>query len=172
MTTILLPERIVQALRLVCPILNDAGVEWAVSGSLALALHGLPVVPKDIDLQTDRLGAEQIALLLSEYLTHPPGLHLGVRLVRSYLAQFRIQGLEVEVMGGLEFQSPEGRWSPAPDFRHQRTVVDYLGLSIPVVSLGFLLALYNQLQRPGRAALIEARLRALGEDPDQSSSRA
>ncbi|WP_280109455.1 hypothetical protein [Meiothermus ruber] len=41
-----------------------------------------------------------------------------------------------------------------------------------MVSLGFLLALYNQLQRPGRAALVEARLRALGEDPDQSSSRA
>lgn len=162
MTPILLPERIVQVLRIICPILNDAQVEWAVSGSLALVLYGLPVVPKDIDLQTDRLGAEQIALLLSEYLTHPPGLHLGVRLVRSYLAQFRIQGLEVEVMGNLEFQNPDGRWNPAPDFRQKRTTIDYLGLSIPVVSLEFLLSLYTQLQRPGRVALIKARLEAMG----------
>jgi len=162
MVPILLPERIVQVLRVICPILNDARVEWAVSGSLALALHGLPVVPKDIDLQTDRLGAEQIARLLAEYLSYPPGMQLGVRLVRSYLAQLRIQGLEVQAMGQLEFQSPDGRWNPAPDFRQKRTTVDYLGLSIPVVSLEFLLALYTQLQRPGRVALIEARLKALG----------
>jgi len=43
MTNVLLPERIVQVLRVICPILNDARVEWAVSGSLALSLHGLPV---------------------------------------------------------------------------------------------------------------------------------
>lgn len=161
MTNVLLPERIVQVLRVICPILNDARVEWAVSGSLALSLHGLPVTAKDIDLQTDRVGAEQIAHLLAEYLIYPPGMHLGVRLVRSYLCRFRIQGLEVEAMGNLEFQSPDGRWSPAPDFRQKRTTVDHLGLSIPVVSLDFLLALYTQLQRPGRAALIEARLKTL-----------
>ncbi|GIW26978.1 MAG: hypothetical protein KatS3mg070_0341 [Meiothermus sp.] len=162
MTPILLPERIVQVLRVICPILNDAQVEWATSGSLALALHGLPVVPKDVVLKTDRVGVEQTARLLVEYLSHPPGLHLGVRLIRAYMAQLKIQGLEVEVMGNLEFQSPDGRWNPAPDFRHRRTVIDYLGLSIPVVSLEFLFALYTQLQRPGRAALIKARLEALG----------
>lgn len=160
MTPILIPERIVQVLRVICPLLNDTRVEWAVSGSLALALHGLPVVPKDIDLQTDRVGAEQVARLLAEYLVYPPGMHLGVRLVRSYLAQFKIHDIVVEAMGKLEFQSPDGRWKPAPDFRHKRTTVDYLGLSIPVVSLEFLLAFYTQLQRPGRAALIEARLKA------------
>ncbi|GIW33696.1 nucleotidyltransferase domain-containing protein [Meiothermus sp.] len=159
MTPILLPERIVQVLRVICPILNDGQVEWAVSGSLALALHGLPVVPKDIDLQTDRVGAEQVARLLVEYLVYPPGMHLGVRLVRSYLAQFKIHDIVVETMGNLEFQSPDGRWKPAPDFRHKRTTVDYLGLCIPVVSLEFLLAFYAQLQRPGRVALIEARLK-------------
>lgn len=160
MTPILLPERIVQVLRVICPILNDARVEWAVSGSLALALHGLPVVPKDIDIQTDRVGAEQMAQLLAEHLVYPPGMHLGVRLVRSYLARFKVEGLEVEAMGNLEFQSPDGRWNPAPDFRRKRSVVDYLGLSIPVVSLEFLWAFYTQLQRPGRAALIEAKLKA------------
>lgn len=94
------------------------------------------------------MGAEQIAHLLAEYLIYPLGMHLGVRLVRLYLCRFRIQ-------------SPDGRFSPAPDFRQKRTTVDYLGLSIPVVSLEFLLALYTQLKRPGRAALIEARLKAL-----------
>ncbi|MCS7069213.1 MAG: hypothetical protein NZN28_11375 [Meiothermus sp.] len=164
MTPILLPERILQVLRIICPILNDARVEWAVSGSLALALHGLPVVPKDVDLQTDRVGVEQMAHLLGEYLVYPPGLHLGVRLVRSYLAQFRVQGIVVEAMGHMEFQTPDGRWSPAPSFRFKRAAVDYLGLEIPVVSLEFLWAFYTQLERPGRVALIEARLKALGED--------
>jgi len=165
MNPILLPERILQVLRVVCPILNDARVEWAVSGSLALALHGLPVVPKDIDIQNDRVGAEQIALLLTEYLVYPPGMHLGVRLVRSYLAQYKIRGTVVEVMGSLEFQTLNGRWNPAPDFRQKHQVIDYLGLSIPIVSLEYLLELYTQLQRPGRVALIGAKLKiGSGED--------
>ncbi len=166
MTPILLPERIVQVLRVICPILNDARVEWAVSGSLALALHGLPVVPKDVDIQTDRVGAEQMAQLLAEYLIYPPGMHLGVRLVRSYLAQFKVHDIVVEAMGYMEFQTVNGRWNPAPDFRHKRRTVDYLSLSIPVVSLEFLWAFYTQLERPGRVALIEARLKAeQGEGP-------
>lgn len=159
MTPILLPERILQVLRVVCPILNDAQVEWAVSGSLALALHGLPVVPKDVDLQTDRVGAEQTAQLLAEYLIYPLGMHLGVRLVRSYLAQYKIHDIVVEVMGNLEFQTLNGRWNPAPNFREKRQVIDYLGLSIPIVSLEYLLEFYTQLQRPGRVALIEAKLK-------------
>jgi hypothetical protein len=165
MTPILLPERILRVLRVICPILNDAQVDWAVSGSLALALYELPVMPKDVDLQTDRVGAEQVAQLLSEYLVYPPGMHLGVRLVRSYLAQYKIHDVVVEVMGNLEFQTPSGRWIPAPNFHEKRQVMDYRGLSIPVVSLEYLLEFYTQLQRPGRVALIEAKLKAgSGED--------
>lgn len=165
MTPILMPERIVQVLRVICPILNDARVEWAVSGSLALALHGLPVVPKDVDIQTDRVGAEQMTQLLTEYLVYPPGMHLGVRLVRSYLAQYKIHDMVVEVMGNLEFQTLNGRWLPAPDFHQKRQVIDYLGLSIPIVSLEYLLEFYTQLQRPGRVALIAAKLKmGSGED--------
>jgi hypothetical protein len=113
-----LPRKIVQVLRIICPLLNGARVEWAVSGSLALSLHGLPVIAKDIDLQTDRVGTEQIAHLLAECLIYTPGMHLGVRL---YLCCFRIQGLEVEAAGSLEFQSPDAGFSPASDFRQKRT---------------------------------------------------
>ncbi|WP_299428697.1 hypothetical protein [uncultured Meiothermus sp.] len=164
MTPLLLPERILQVLRVICPILNDARVDWAVSGSLALALHGLPVAPKDIDLLTDRVGAEQMAQLLSEYLVYPPGMHLGVRLVRSYMAQYRIRDIVVEVMGNLEFQTLNGRWNPGPDFRLKQLRTDYLGLSIPIVSLEYLLEFYTQLQRPGRVALIEAKLKLGSEE--------
>jgi len=72
MNPILIPERILQVLQVLCPILNDARLDWAVSGSLALALYGLPVVPKDVDIQTDRIGVEQMAALLAEYLVYPP----------------------------------------------------------------------------------------------------
>ncbi len=91
-------------------------------------------------------------------------MHLGVRLVRSYLAQFKVHGVSVEAMGHMEFQTQEGRWNPAPDFRHKRQMLDYLGLQIPLVSLQFLLDFYSQLGRQGRVALIEAKLKA-GQEP-------
>jgi len=164
---ILLPERITIALQLLTATLADS-VDWAVSGSLALALYGLPVIPKDIDLQTDRAGAEQIARLLAPYQVYAPGLHLGVRLMRSYLGQYRIQDVVVEVMGDLEYQSVNGSWHNAPDFKLQRRVREYLGLEVPVVSLEYLYEFYLQLQRPARVALIQARLEE--ENRDKGSS--
>lgn len=154
---ILLPDKITAALRVLLHTL-DQGVEWAISGSLALALYGLPVVPKDIDLQTDRSGADALSRLLQAYQVYPPGLHLGVRLMRSYLAQYRIEGVVVEVMGDLEYQSVNGSWHRAPDFKLQRRTQEYLGISVPVVSLEYLHEFYLQLQRPARVALIEAKL--------------
>jgi hypothetical protein len=156
---ILLPDKITAALKVLSSTLGE-GVEWAVSGSLALALYGLPVVPKDIDLQTDRAGADAIARLLGAYQVYPPGLHLGVRLMRSYLGQYRVEGVVVEVMGDLEYQSVNGSWHNAPDFKLQRRTLEYLGISVPVVSLEYLHEFYLQLQRPARVALIEAKLEA------------
>lgn len=158
---ILLPERIATTLQLLSVSL-EGRVEWAVSGSLALALYGLPVVPKDIDLQTDRAGADKIAQVLDPYQVYPPGLHLGVRLMRSYLGQYKIEGVVVEVMGDLEYQSVNGSWHGAPDFKAQRRTMEYLGISVPVVSLEYLYEFYLQLQRPARVALIQARLEAEG----------
>jgi len=154
---ILLPERITNTLQLLSVSLSDR-VEWAISGSLALALYGLPVIPKDIDLQTDRAGADKIAQILEPYQVYPPGLHLGVRLMRSYLGQYKVEGVVVEVMGDLEYQSVNGSWHNAPDFKAQRRTMEYLGITVPVVSLEYLHKFYLQLQRPARVALIQARL--------------
>ena len=44
-------------LRDLCLALADGQVNWVLTGSLAFALQGLPVEPRDVDVQTDQVGA-------------------------------------------------------------------------------------------------------------------
>ena len=101
---ILMPDQFAEAFRVIYRALLDNKVEWAVTGSMALALHELPVLPKDIDIQTDLAGANQVAKLLKPYLIRPPGLQLDAFIVRSYLAQYKVQNVAIELMSGLEYQ--------------------------------------------------------------------
>ena len=51
--------------------LTAAGIPWLVGGSAGAWLLGMPVAPNDIDLATDRAGAEKLAELLEPYLVEP-----------------------------------------------------------------------------------------------------
>lgn len=44
---------------------------WWLRGSAALAVRGLPLVPRDIDLTTDDAGAQRLGTLLHNYLVEP-----------------------------------------------------------------------------------------------------
>ncbi len=56
----MIPSRHRQTVRIVHDRLQDAHVDWAITGSLGLALHGIDVQVNDIDIQTDESGAYRI----------------------------------------------------------------------------------------------------------------
>jgi SAM-dependent methyltransferase len=90
--------------------LDEAGVRFIVSGGTTLALHGIPIAVRDIDLLTDREGAYRFQELFSAQAIQP------VRYVESanycsHFGRFDIDGVTVEVMAELEWR--EGaRWLP------------------------------------------------------------
>ena len=57
-----------KAMRRIYKSLQDRPVNWVVTGSFSFALQGVPVTPRDIDLQTDLGGALAIEQLLSKYV--------------------------------------------------------------------------------------------------------
>jgi hypothetical protein len=48
-----------------------AGVDWWLTGSAALAVRGVEVSPRDLDLVTDAAGAQRLAELLADALVEP-----------------------------------------------------------------------------------------------------
>jgi len=56
------------ALRETARRLGDAGIEWWLTGSAALAVRGIPIAPRDVDLVVSGDGAPAAAIALNDAL--------------------------------------------------------------------------------------------------------
>ena len=84
--------------------LNADGVTYNLAGGASLALHGLPLPVRDVDIETDAEGAYRIQEIFANQLTgmftvkEPVALG-STELYRSHIGRFDFQGVQVEVMG-------------------------------------------------------------------------
>ena len=71
---------------------------WWLAGSAALAVRGVPVAPRDIDLISDADGCARLADALADVLVEPlvDGGRLGERWFRAFVG-----GARVECVGGV-----------------------------------------------------------------------
>ena len=99
--------------------LDAAGVVYAVVGGTSLALHGLPVRVKDIDIETDVTGAYRFAELFSDRVVDPV-VFKESRLYRSHFGRFSFDGVDVEVMGRLQRREGDA-WVPT-EVAHTETI--------------------------------------------------
>jgi S-adenosylmethionine-dependent methyltransferase len=81
--------------------LAEAEVRYTVVGGTSLALHGLPLPVKDIDIETDPNGAYRFAALFAPHVVEPIALRESPS-YRSHFGKFNFDGVQVEVMGRLE----------------------------------------------------------------------
>ena len=129
-----IPERHLAALKIICDRLSDMPTEWAVTGSLGMALQGMEVEVHDIDLQTDEAGAYEIEKRLSEYVVQPVRFLPSER-VSSHFGVFEIAAVKVEVMGSVQkWIDGQGLEDPVDVASYRRTVKDG-EVTVPVVSL-------------------------------------
>lgn len=102
-------EKIKEALKIVCRKLKGKNIDWVLVGSTNLALQGVDVSPHDIDILTDEKGAFSINELLRDYEVRKVEYKESENLA-SYLGEFRIDDIKVEVMGDLRIKRPDGTW--------------------------------------------------------------
>jgi hypothetical protein len=60
-----------QALDTLLHLMDVHDITWCLVGSAALAVHGLDVSPRDVDLVVDEVGAQRLAELLLDDLIEP-----------------------------------------------------------------------------------------------------
>jgi S-adenosylmethionine-dependent methyltransferase len=97
-------------LRRIARRLDEVGVAYKVVGGTAIALHGVPVPVKDLDLETDADDAYRFQALFTDHVLEPVALRES-ETYRSHLGRFDFDGLRVEVMGDLH-RREAGRWVP------------------------------------------------------------
>lgn len=149
----MIPESHMRALGIICEQLQDSGVEWALTGSLGLALQGMNVEVHDIDVQTDEAGVYEIERRLADYVVKPV-LYKSSERMRSRMGKLSIEGVTVEIMGGIEKRLPDGAWQEPVDIAQHSLKLEVEGVSVPVLSLQHEYESYKLMDRTERAAQI------------------
>jgi hypothetical protein len=127
---------------------------WAVGGSASLALHGLPVDPRDLDLLVDHVAAaELVDGLRGAVVSDEPGWDRGdVRAVRRALAV--VHGVNVEILEGAEAVGPAGDVVVATPDLDQVDLIIVSGRRIPVLPLPAIQVLLEATGNRERAAMV------------------
>ena len=137
--------------------LSGEKIVWAITGSLASALQGVPFQVNDIDLLTDEKGAYQIENLLSGYSTRKVAYCASPR-IRSHFGALKINGVKAEIMGNLQKLLPDNSWEPPVDPAEHRIWIEFATQTVPVLRLEYLVQAYEVLGRLEKAKMIRSHL--------------
>jgi len=136
-----------------CRLVDELeGVTWALTGSTSFALQGVPVDPDDVDVQTTAHGAYEVEERFADRVVDPV-THSSDDGIRSQFGALSLDGVRVEVMGGLQKRTG-GEWAPPTDIETHREYVPLGDWRVPVLSLAYEADAYERLGREKRARLL------------------
>jgi SAM-dependent methyltransferase len=92
--------------------LESAGISYKVVGGASLALHGLDVPVKDLDLEMPVDDIYRFQEHFGESAVQPVAWRESDR-IRSHFGRFIFDSVTVEVMAALERRTTDGRWAPS-----------------------------------------------------------
>jgi hypothetical protein len=161
----MLPKEFVTALHLILERLSGLPEAWALTGSVGMVMQGMPLEVHDIDLQTSPLGAFQIQQRLEEWMS------VAVRqvespIMRSLLGKAVVQGVEVEIIGGVQKRLENGEWEEPVNVAEHRRWVNWQGRSVPVLTLEYEVEAYRRMGRLEKAEQIRRWLDSSGKSLD------
>jgi S-adenosylmethionine-dependent methyltransferase len=111
-----------EVLRKLARDLAQAGNAYTLTGSANLALHGVPLLAKDLDLEMSAEDAGRFQERYAPFAKLPVALRQDER-YRSHFGRFEIGGVMVEVMGDLQ-RREEGSWKPTANLTREQVDLD------------------------------------------------
>lgn len=156
------PSVLLDVLRKLHTKLEDEGLDWALVGSLGLAIRGVPVEPRDVDIMTDKASAYRIEQLFSDSVASPVSFRSSDK-IESHFGALNVDGVKVEIMGDFRIRLEDGGWQGPPDFRKFKETSPVEEMSVPVLSLEWEYESYSRLGRADKAEMVKALLLAARE---------
>ena len=151
----MVPDAFLQGLTKIYTRIKDKSINWAVTGSLNMALQGMPVTIHDIDLQTDKDGAYNIARAMAESVVTPVYYRMSDR-IRSHYGALNVDGIQVEIMGDIQKLMEDQAWEEPVRIDLYRKWVSIAGMRIPVLSLDYEYQAYRLMGRREKVELLKA----------------
>jgi hypothetical protein len=138
--------------------LNAQPGNWAITASCCLALQGVPVTVRDVDLATDREGAYRIEQLFAAEMVRPVQLATAEK-IRSHFGTFLLQGYIFEIIGDCQYRNAVGGWSKTVDLNAHKRFILLEEMALPVLTLAYEVGSYVKLDRTEKVKLLEEYLR-------------
>lgn len=142
----------------IAELFNDAGILWAVGGSLLLNHHGLGSLANDIDLLVGLEDAEKAGMLLRALGTEKtggPDATYGTLHFREYV----IRGTEIDMMSGLRIHHSQGCYGYHFQSDSIAVRIEAGETQIPMMALEDWYVLYQLMpDRESKVKMIESRL--------------
>lgn len=129
----MISREIIKTLKFIVSRLGNQKINWALSGSLGLALRGVKIKTHDIDIISNKKGAYKIARLLKNYEFKKLKFS-RTGLFASYYGKAKINGMIVDIAGNLRKKLLDGTWTKDSSLRHKE-FFNFQGIKIPVLSL-------------------------------------
>ncbi len=102
-------KKLRHVISIITPLLDQADAGWAVFGSAAAFLAGeTDQAPKDLDICLSLEGAIRAECLLAPYRVERNMPESGKW--RSRRSLYMIEGVEIDLSGGLERLTSDGKW--------------------------------------------------------------
>jgi hypothetical protein len=142
----LINQTIAEVLKRISHILQGHDVEWLVVGTASLAMQGVDVQPRDIDIICTKEDVFKIAKILKEFETKPVEFD-RTRLFESHMGVYTIDGIKVEIMGDLR-EKRRDKWVSLNERLMSPVIIEIDSVPIPVSSLKDQILSYEKLGRP------------------------
>jgi hypothetical protein len=157
-----------RAVEALCDGLAGSGLLWAVTGSVALAAQGVPVICADLDMITSAADASVVERQFRGHVVDP--VQFAVRdSLRGHFGRLRLAGVEVEVLGDVQNLLADGTWTNPPALDLHVTRVRVGTRVCPMLRLAYLREAYAVMGRTAKVHLIES---ALADSPGRQRNRA
>jgi hypothetical protein len=128
--------------------LNAESIPFKVVGSASVALHGIPLVAHDLDIDMDRESVYRFQQLYAGRAIKPVSFSESAT-YRSHFGRFDFNGVQVEVMSDLQWREGNG-WRRVSD--DTEVIVDVEGTAVRVPWLEEETLAYIRRGRLDRAA--------------------
>jgi hypothetical protein len=143
----MLKPEIFKVLKIINQKLKGKKIKWVLVGSTSLALQGVKIRPKDIDILTDKKGAFKINKLLKEYEVEPVKLKwwkLKNQKILEYFGKFKIEGMNVEILANRKLGKKQKFLKRKFVFRK---FIKFNRMKLPVAPIEEEVKVYSQLGR-------------------------
>lgn len=119
-------------------------------------IQGVDILPKDIDIITDKKGVESLDKLLSEYCIQKPE-YSSTEEYRSYYGQYIINSVKIDLVGNFQYKMKDGSRSKLRS-KKKYFEKEYNGMLLFLLPLEEELKEYEELGKLNKVRKINERL--------------